>query len=213
MTVTTAEEEGRPEEVLMAIDFSALLIAFLNSIIWGKGDTPLEFCFGHTVAIKINTNCCSSCHDTRMKDQSIHDFVLASPKFEQGTSDRVLHFCRLQLYLFFDTIPPAVPFQFATNPIIAQLIMPSITLRSPTSINPPVKQPVIGWGTWRITEASTVATLLPAALSTGFRHIDSAAVYENEKQLGEVLNKEIDSGRDQKRRRVHHFQTLEHSTP
>ena len=73
--------------------------------------------------------------------------------------------------------------------------MPSIVLSSPTSINPPVKQPVVGWGTWEINESLGVATFLPAVFSAGFRHIDSAAYYRNEKQLGEVLNKEIDGGR------------------
>ena len=73
--------------------------------------------------------------------------------------------------------------------------MASTILHSSTSINPPVRQPVVGLGTWKIKDASIISSLLPAALSAGFRHIDSAAVYENEKELGEALNKEIESGR------------------
>ena len=72
---------------------------------------------------------------------------------------------------------------------------PPVVLRSPTLINPPVKQPVIGWGTWKINESSDVQPFLRALLSAGFRHIDTASYYLNEKQLGEALNKEIDSGR------------------
>ena len=88
--------------------------------------------------------------------------------------------------------------QFQLNPLatLSHLQhMPSITLHSPTPINPPVKQPMVGWGTWKIDGTSNLAELFPAVLTAGFRHIDTAAYYRNEKELGEALRKEMDDAK------------------
>ncbi|KAF4517437.1 hypothetical protein B566_EDAN005046 [Ephemera danica] len=56
------------------------------------------------------------------------------------------------------------------------------------------KMPMIGYGTWQAQDAE-LEVALDAALETGYRHIDTAYVYENEHVVGRVLRKWIDSGR------------------
>lgn len=46
--------------------------------------------------------------------------------------------------------------------------------------------PAIGFGMFRMTEAE-VEAIVPAALVTGFRHFDTAQIYENEAALGRAL--------------------------
>lgn len=48
------------------------------------------------------------------------------------------------------------------------------------------KLPVNGFGTWKA-EPGECARALRAALDAGYRHIDCAAVYMNEKELGPVF--------------------------
>ncbi|SDX40624.1 aldo/keto reductase [Litoreibacter albidus] len=64
----------------------------------------------------------------------------------------------------------------------------SITLIGPAQI------PSMGFGTFQL-EKDTVADMVAAALSEGFRHIDTAQAYENEEQVGEGL-RHADVGRD-----------------
>jgi len=56
--------------------------------------------------------------------------------------------------------------------------------------------PGIGLGTFGSdsVDASTVASAVRYALSIGYRHIDCASVYQNEKEIGEVLTQEISMG-------------------
>lgn len=46
--------------------------------------------------------------------------------------------------------------------------------------------PAIGLGTWRL-EGETCARAVQAALAAGYRHIDTAAMYENEEAVGKGL--------------------------
>ena len=46
--------------------------------------------------------------------------------------------------------------------------------------------PALGFGVFRMTEAE-VEAVVPAALETGFRHFDTAQIYENEAALGRAL--------------------------
>lgn len=62
--------------------------------------------------------------------------------------------------------------------------------------------PVVGWGTWKVREQAVIDRLLPAAFRIGYRHIDSAAVYENEKQLGKAFRKAIEEEKIVKREEV-----------
>jgi 2,5-diketo-D-gluconate reductase B len=50
-----------------------------------------------------------------------------------------------------------------------------------------VKIPVLGFGTWKLTGAACVRAT-EQALETGYRHIDTAQIYENETEIGTVLS-------------------------
>ena len=48
------------------------------------------------------------------------------------------------------------------------------------------KIPAIGLGTWEL-RGRTCARLVEQALRLGYRHIDTAQVYENEREVGDGL--------------------------
>ncbi|WUJ27761.1 aldo/keto reductase [Streptomyces sp. NBC_00388] len=54
------------------------------------------------------------------------------------------------------------------------------------SLNNGVQIPQLGFGTFQIEPADTVAATL-AALETGYRHIDTAEMYGNEKEVGQAV--------------------------
>ncbi|XP_057372581.1 1,5-anhydro-D-fructose reductase-like [Daphnia carinata] len=54
--------------------------------------------------------------------------------------------------------------------------------------------PVIGLGTWQCT-ADEVKEAVNAALETGYRHIDTAYLYQNEAAIGQVIHEWINSGK------------------
>ncbi|XP_029170832.1 aldo-keto reductase family 1 member A1 [Nylanderia fulva] len=56
------------------------------------------------------------------------------------------------------------------------------------------KMPILGFGTWHAT-GEELEKALDAALEAGYRHIDTATVYENECTIGKVLKKWFDSGK------------------
>ncbi|MCA9833783.1 MAG: aldo/keto reductase [Thermomicrobiales bacterium] len=49
-----------------------------------------------------------------------------------------------------------------------------------------VEIPIIGFGTWQNIEQAESATL--AAIKAGYRHIDTAAIYENEEPVGNAIH-------------------------
>ena len=53
--------------------------------------------------------------------------------------------------------------------------------------------PALGLGTWRLPPEQTTATVR-IALELGYRHIDAAAIYGNEAQIGAALKGAIDAG-------------------
>lgn len=57
-------------------------------------------------------------------------------------------------------------------------IQDSFTLHGKVNI------PCVGLGTWQSPDGEAVATAVEAAIKAGYRHIDTAAVYENEKGVG-----------------------------
>ncbi|KAK2587372.1 hypothetical protein KPH14_003089 [Odynerus spinipes] len=59
------------------------------------------------------------------------------------------------------------------------------------------KMPALGFGTWQAHEEE-IEMALNKALEAGYRHIDTAPVYYNEKAIGKVLKKWLDSGRVQR---------------
>ncbi len=67
------------------------------------------------------------------------------------------------------------------------------------------KIPAIGLGTWEL-RGRTCARLVEQALRLGYRHIDTAQVYENEREVGEGLR----ASKVQTRRGVRDDQGLDH---
>lgn len=47
-----------------------------------------------------------------------------------------------------------------------------------------VKIPCIGFGTWKAQNGETAVNAVKQALKTGYRHIDTAALYYNEESVG-----------------------------
>ncbi|XP_045483061.1 aldo-keto reductase family 1 member A1-like [Harmonia axyridis] len=66
--------------------------------------------------------------------------------------------------------------------------IPSFTLNNGREM------PSIGYGTWQAKDEE-LEKALEAALEAGYRHIDTAYIYENEKVIGKVLKRWIDEGR------------------
>lgn len=56
------------------------------------------------------------------------------------------------------------------------------------------RMPAVGLGIWKIDPADT-ARVVVDAIDVGYRHIDSAADYGNEKQAGEGIRQALDGGR------------------
>ncbi|EDW55295.1 1,5-anhydro-D-fructose reductase [Drosophila sechellia] len=56
------------------------------------------------------------------------------------------------------------------------------------------KMPVIGIGTWQASDEE-IETAIDAALEAGYRHIDTAPVYGNEKAIGRILKRWLDAGK------------------
>lgn len=54
--------------------------------------------------------------------------------------------------------------------------------------------PVVGYGTWQAKDED-LEKALEAALEAGYRHIDTATVYENEHVIGKVLDKWLKAGK------------------
>ncbi|XP_030371013.1 aldo-keto reductase family 1 member A1 [Scaptodrosophila lebanonensis] len=62
------------------------------------------------------------------------------------------------------------------------------------TFNNGLKMPILGIGTWQASDEE-IETAIDAALEAGYRHIDTAPVYENEKAIGRVLKRWLDAGK------------------
>jgi 2,5-diketo-D-gluconate reductase A len=69
-----------------------------------------------------------------------------------------------------------------TGPSVEAMSIPSFTLNNGVEI------PVLGFGVFQTPEEETVAAV-ETALATGYRHIDTAAAYGNERQVGEAIRR------------------------
>lgn len=57
-----------------------------------------------------------------------------------------------------------------------------------------VSMPIIGYGTFRVEDSSELSEAVYTAIEAGYRSIDTAQVYGNEKSVGAGINKAIDDG-------------------
>lgn len=55
--------------------------------------------------------------------------------------------------------------------------------------------PVLGLGTWRSDKKQVAQAVEKAVLQDGYRHIDCASIYGNEKEIGRAFNKILSSGK------------------
>lgn len=53
------------------------------------------------------------------------------------------------------------------------------------TLNNGVRMPQLGLGVWRVEEGQQVKESVKTALETGYRLIDTAAIYQNEEGVGE----------------------------
>ncbi|XP_056643554.1 aldose reductase-related protein 2-like [Diorhabda sublineata] len=58
-----------------------------------------------------------------------------------------------------------------------------------------LNMPTVGLGTWEAKDEAELETALNTALEIGYRHIDTAAAYENEHLIGKVLQEWFSSGK------------------
>ncbi len=61
------------------------------------------------------------------------------------------------------------------------------TLASTYTLSNGVEIPVIGFGTWQSPNDNTTVEAVKQAIETGYRHIDTAYVYENEESVGQGI--------------------------
>ena len=60
----------------------------------------------------------------------------------------------------------------------------------PIALSPPTTIPLLGLGTWNLRDNTSEAVSF--AIQIGYRHIDCAAIYGNEKEVGEGIRDGIE---------------------
>jgi diketogulonate reductase-like aldo/keto reductase len=63
----------------------------------------------------------------------------------------------------------------------------TLTIESTTTLNNGVEMPMLGLGTWQIRDGKPVRRAIEWALEAGYRHIDTAAMYGNERGVGQAV--------------------------
>ena len=63
----------------------------------------------------------------------------------------------------------------------------NLNINTKIKLNNGVEIPLLGLGTWEITESETIIDTIRLAISKGYRHIDTARIYGNEKGVGKGL--------------------------
>ena len=65
--------------------------------------------------------------------------------------------------------------------------MPSLGLQVPIGSSLLDQMPLLGFGTWNLENSNNASAAVSHALQTGYRHIDAAAIYGNEKFVGKGI--------------------------
>ncbi len=63
----------------------------------------------------------------------------------------------------------------------------TLTIKSTITLNNDVEMPRLGIGTWQIRDGKPVRQTLNWAFEAGYRHVDTAAMYGNERGVGQAL--------------------------
>jgi diketogulonate reductase-like aldo/keto reductase len=63
----------------------------------------------------------------------------------------------------------------------------SLNINTKVKLNNGVEMPLLGLGTWEISEGETIIDAVRWAIGNGYRHIDTARIYGNEKGVGKGL--------------------------
>lgn len=63
----------------------------------------------------------------------------------------------------------------------------SLNINTKIKLNNGVEMPLFGLGTWETTEGEPIINAVRLAISNGYRHIDTARIYGNEKGVGKGL--------------------------
>lgn len=66
-----------------------------------------------------------------------------------------------------------------------------LTAQSTIKLRNGVQMPIVGYGTWKIVPGPSAHSAVLHALGAGYRHIDTARIYLNEKSIGKAI---LDSG-------------------
>ena len=62
-----------------------------------------------------------------------------------------------------------------------------LTIETEVLLNNGIRMPILGFGTYRLSTGAETREAILHALRTGYRLIDTASIYENEKDIGEAI--------------------------
>ena len=71
--------------------------------------------------------------------------------------------------------------------------------------------PQMGMGTYDMTNDTVLEQRVIDAIDIGYRHIDTAHVYQNERIIRQSIEETVRREQNQKRRSVRYHQSVEHS--
>lgn len=65
--------------------------------------------------------------------------------------------------------------------------MPALTLESTAILNNGIEMPVLGLGTYQISTRKSALNAVQWAIEAGYRHLDTASMYGNEREVGQAI--------------------------